>query len=155
MKKLWKMRKDSKAVSPVIATILMVAITVVLAAVLYVMVMGFGGGNTQNTPTATMTYQKTTTVAPQTLSTYTFTVAGVTRNDVKLSDLTILVTPSVAALPNTQPAGNPAIGPGTTGNLVAGDQFIVSGCTPGIAYTITIGYAPSGGAVYQNTWTAS
>ncbi len=33
-------RKDEEAVSPVIATILMVAITVVLAAVLYVMVSG-------------------------------------------------------------------------------------------------------------------
>lgn len=39
-KKFAKRRKDS-AVSPVIATILMVAITVVLAAVLYVMVSGF------------------------------------------------------------------------------------------------------------------
>ncbi|HKZ90090.1 MAG TPA: archaellin/type IV pilin N-terminal domain-containing protein [Thermoplasmata archaeon] len=41
-------RKDEQAVSPVIATILMVAITVVLAAVLYVMVSGLlvgpGGG---------------------------------------------------------------------------------------------------------------
>lgn len=41
MKRIWAMRKDSEAVSPVIATILMVAITVVLAAVLYVMVLGF------------------------------------------------------------------------------------------------------------------
>src|SRR5207249_8605391 len=42
-------RKDETAVSPVIATILMVAITVVLAAVLYVMVSGLitpVGGNT-------------------------------------------------------------------------------------------------------------
>jgi len=41
-------RKDERAVSPVIATILMVAITVVLAAVLYVMVSGLitpVGGN--------------------------------------------------------------------------------------------------------------
>src|SRR5947208_14479159 len=41
-------RKDETAVSPVIATILMVAITVVLAAVLYVMVSGLitpVGGN--------------------------------------------------------------------------------------------------------------
>jgi flagellin-like protein len=44
MKKSWKNRS---AVSPVIATILMVAITVVLAAVLYVMVMGFGGPTNQ------------------------------------------------------------------------------------------------------------
>jgi len=44
MKKLWLIRKDEEAVSPVIATILMVAITVVLAAVLYVMVSGLLGG---------------------------------------------------------------------------------------------------------------
>jgi flagellin-like protein len=43
MKKIWAMRKNDSAVSPVIATILMVAITVVLAAVLYVMVLGIGG----------------------------------------------------------------------------------------------------------------
>lgn len=44
MKKIWAMKKETEAVSPVIATILMVAITVVLAAVLYVMVLGIGGG---------------------------------------------------------------------------------------------------------------
>lgn len=42
MKKAWK--RNDEGVSPVIATILMVAITVVLAAVLYVMVMGMDGG---------------------------------------------------------------------------------------------------------------
>jgi len=45
------LRKDEKAVSPVIATILMVAITVVLAAVLYVMVSGLISGP-GGTPTA-------------------------------------------------------------------------------------------------------
>ena len=54
MKKIWRIRKDSEAVSPVIATILMVAITVVLAAVLYVMVMGFGTGG-PNTPSGSFT----------------------------------------------------------------------------------------------------
>jgi len=54
MKKIWKIRKDKSAVSPVIATILMVAITVVLAAVLYVMVMGFGGSTSTTAPTATL-----------------------------------------------------------------------------------------------------
>jgi flagellin-like protein len=47
MKKMWKNRSG---VSPVIATILMVAITVVLAAVLYVMVMGFGGSSGGSAP---------------------------------------------------------------------------------------------------------
>ena len=46
MKNTWNIRKNNDAVSPVIATILMVAITVVLAAVLYVMVIGFGGTET-------------------------------------------------------------------------------------------------------------
>jgi len=40
MKNVRTVRRDGHAVSPVIATILMVAITVVLAAVLYVMVSG-------------------------------------------------------------------------------------------------------------------
>ena len=42
MKKIWKIKRDSEAVSPVIATILMVAITVVLAAVLLVLVLNIG-----------------------------------------------------------------------------------------------------------------
>jgi len=58
MKKAWSIRRNEEAVSPVIATILMVAITVVLAAVLYVMVLGFGGGGT-TTPTAS--YSRTVT----------------------------------------------------------------------------------------------
>jgi len=47
MKNVRLIREDESAVSPVIATILMVAITVVLAAVLYVMVSGLltGPGN--------------------------------------------------------------------------------------------------------------
>ena len=48
-------RKDEEAVSPVIATILMVAITVVLAAVLYVMVSGLIGGPSTSKPTVAFT----------------------------------------------------------------------------------------------------
>lgn len=55
MKMMRKNWKDRKGVSPVIATILMVAITVVLAAVLYVMVMGFGGDSAGQAPTVSTT----------------------------------------------------------------------------------------------------
>jgi flagellin-like protein len=58
MKMMRKNWKDRKGVSPVIATILMVAITVVLAAVLYVMVMGFGGDD-QSSITGTFTSKET------------------------------------------------------------------------------------------------
>ncbi|MEK6851714.1 MAG: archaellin/type IV pilin N-terminal domain-containing protein [Candidatus Thermoplasmatota archaeon] len=51
--KSWTIRKDEKAVSPVIATILMVAITVVLAAVLYVMVTGLLAGPGATRPAVT------------------------------------------------------------------------------------------------------
>ena len=43
-KKLGKLWEDKTGVSPIIAVILMVAITVVLAATIYVWVSGFGGG---------------------------------------------------------------------------------------------------------------
>jgi flagellin-like protein len=81
MKKIWRIRKDSEAVSPVIATILMVAITVVLAAVLYVMVLGFGGTSTQ-TPAAT--YQKNTITNGQKI-----TIVSITKTDVPWDDVTI------------------------------------------------------------------
>ncbi len=56
MKSVRIIRKDEAAVSPVIATILMVAITVVLAAVLYVMVSGLitGPGTTPRSMGATL-----------------------------------------------------------------------------------------------------
>ena len=47
-KKIGKMWKDMTGVSPIIAVILMVAITVVLAATIYVWVSGFGGGSGSN-----------------------------------------------------------------------------------------------------------
>ena len=58
MKKIY--RKE-EGVSPVIATILMVAITVVLAATVYIMVAGMGSGGT-NKMVANLTYKNTSNV---------------------------------------------------------------------------------------------
>ena len=85
MKRIWKTRRDEEAVSPVIATILMVAITVVLAAVLYVMVIGFGGG-TASTPAGAWN-----SVAPQSQTEGKF-VFGAFTEDVKPLDLKIFVS---------------------------------------------------------------
>ncbi|HEY3420584.1 MAG TPA: type IV pilin N-terminal domain-containing protein [Methanomassiliicoccales archaeon] len=116
MKKMWKMRKDKSAVSPVIATILMVAITVVLAAVLYVMVMGFGTGG-GSTPTASMTATKTSSLV------YNVTVQSVSVNTIKYTSLTV-----VCAGANST-AIMPALAGSTT--LGAGDSFIVTATGPG------------------------
>lgn len=54
--KAWKLKKNEEAVSPVIAVILMVAITVVLAAVLYTWALSFIRSDKQ-TPTIGAIYQ--------------------------------------------------------------------------------------------------
>src|SRR5213083_538617 len=69
-------RKDEEAVSPVIATILMVAITVVLAAVLYVMVSGLLVGPGATRPQVTFG-SVDLSVSP---GNATFQIAGVTQS---------------------------------------------------------------------------
>jgi flagellin-like protein len=81
MKKYWAIRKDAEAVSPVIATILMVAITVVLAAVLYVMVLGFGGTST-TTPAAT--YSKAPIVGGEQINIVSITKTDVAWDQIKV-----------------------------------------------------------------------
>jgi len=57
MKSNRKFSKDEEAVSPVIGVILMVAITVILAAVIAAFVFGMGGNLTPSPPTASVTAQ--------------------------------------------------------------------------------------------------
>jgi len=64
-------RKDEQAVSPVIATILMVAITVVLAAVLYVMVSGLISG-----PSTTKPFVTFSSVSKVNNAVWTFSIAS-------------------------------------------------------------------------------
>lgn len=80
MKRSWK---DRKGVSPVIATILMVAITVVLAAVLYVMVMGLGDIST--TPNGQITKVEKTGTGEYKLTLSTFSPST------KLTDIKVNV----------------------------------------------------------------
>ncbi len=82
-KKMAKRLKDS-GVSPVIATILMVAITVVLAAVLYVMVSGF-----THAPPASQTAGLSES---QNGNSYTVSVSSVSANNIKLTNLKIVIT---------------------------------------------------------------
>lgn len=90
MKRIWKTRRDEDAVSPVIATILMVAITVVLAAVLYVMVIGFGG------TTGTAPAGNFNALTPQS-STSAKLVVGTFNPEVRPSDVKIILTPTTGA----------------------------------------------------------
>ena len=86
-------RKNKSAVSPVIGTILMVAITVVLAAVLYVMVAGLGPGQ-QNIPPTAVLQGGGSWAAGSINSSYTFTVSTVTPAGAQInpSDLQYIVS---------------------------------------------------------------
>ena len=53
--------KEDKAVSPIIATILLIAITVVLAATLYTVLGGFTKGLSSGNPTASISFVETST----------------------------------------------------------------------------------------------
>ncbi|MGD1061267.1 MAG: type IV pilin N-terminal domain-containing protein [Methanomassiliicoccales archaeon] len=143
MKKIWKTRRKTEAVSPVIATILMVAITVVLAAVLYVMVMGFGGGSTQ-TPTGAFSSTRTGSGA------YTVTLLSISQNNVQNSTVTIVVTPSGATTKGMYVADASA-----NHYLGAGDYMLLSGLITGSTYTITLKYNPTGNAIASTQITAS
>ncbi len=82
-KRFAKRMKDS-AVSPVIATILMVAITVVLAAVLYVMVSGF----THSPGTAN---SAGLTEASNAANNSTVSIASVSASNIHITDLKIVI----------------------------------------------------------------
>jgi len=172
MKKTWAIRKDAEGVSPVIATILMVAITVVLAAVLYVMVLGFGT-DTTTTPTSSIT--KTTVSSGVKL---TFAPVSV---DTQWDDITILLsdgtntiqwTPATENLDNTTTAKE-LLGTGTddlgslavycnvtdlagNGYVNQGDYFtLISGggsFSTATTYTATIIHAPSAGEMCHQTF---
>jgi flagellin-like protein len=142
MKKLWNARKDSEGVSPVIATILMVAITVVLAAILMVMVMGMTGGSA---PTATInavgseaddkvnvTVSFISAVTPQ--SDFTFTIAAAGGGSVSV---------------------NSVDWSGTSTDVVSGSmvQLSVDPLTSGTIYTVQMLY--NGSPVATTTFNAT
>ncbi len=136
MKKMWKMRKDKSAVSPVIATILMVAITVVLAAVLYVMVMGFGTGGSATSPTASLTKNGSSvsvTINPQTNSNnigIRVTVGGVVK-----------VPSAIGATTVNQPSQKWVYTQTNTGKVTTGDSLAFT--TPAAGTIVQLVYMPS------------
>lgn len=163
MRKVYK-KRDEDAVSPVIATILMVAITVVLAAVLYVMVIGFGGGGS-STPAGA--WNDVGAVD----STSAKLVFGAFTTDVQPMDLRFFVTQTGGAtttysFPNAPSAATTTLTGGNctyfdynpAGNLInAGDYLTIGGLTSGATYTIEVFHIDTEATVSMTgdsgTWT--
>ena len=83
--------KKDKAVSAIIGTILIVAITVVLAATLYAVLGGFGGLIGKPTPTASMSISESGTGSSGSPAIYTLTFTSVSAN-ISLKDVILRVT---------------------------------------------------------------
>ncbi len=149
--------RDRKGVSPVIATILMVAITVVLAAVLYVMVMGLGG-DTAVTPTGQVTnveeitiedvevYKLTLSVFSPSTKFSNLNVGGLVDGPLALTDYKggRLVAGTVYFVDNT--------GDGTVSQ---GDYLYILKQDVGDDKVVSILYMPSGGVIVEKDLSSS
>ncbi|MFP3318909.1 MAG: archaellin/type IV pilin N-terminal domain-containing protein [Thermoplasmata archaeon] len=149
--------KKDKGVSPVIATILMVAITVVLASAVYLMVSGYIGGSPSK-PVALG-------VSPSTNATATeFLITSGNISVTSGSPLIITITPTSGApvsatltsvaTPSSQPTGYTVHVYSVTGNqyLAAGDTISISTSSnaplpPGTTVTFTY----NGNVIYKYT----
>jgi flagellin-like protein len=169
MKKLWAIRKDSEAVSPVIATILMVAITVVLAAVLYVMVLGFGG---TSATTPALQIPSVTTISSPDGKKCTLTQPTA---EASWTDVTINVLQGSATVGTWEPVSSDldtgvlvtalygeygtsgvflnVTDLGGDGNIDNGDYFTLTGALNG-SYTILMVYEPTNGQMVEKTFSA-
>jgi len=136
MKKNWKSRS---AVSPVIATILMVAITVVLAAVLYVMVMGMGGEQ-NTTPNVALGNQKGTG------NTYDVYVISVSGGTIDVANVEAVVVSGPADVTTPLPTG--------AGILKAGDRATITASDNG-SVTVMFRDKVSGNSLGQTTFTVT
>lgn len=152
MKRSWK---DRKGVSPVIATILMVAITVVLAAVLYVMVMGLGDIST--TPNGQITKVEKTGTGEYKLTLSTFS-PSTKLTDIKVNVDGTLFTSSdgktwvsdkdyMYGITVTDQAGDGKVSQGDyiTVELADGATVKLEGAT------VAILHGPSGGEITKTT----
>jgi len=144
-------RKCERGVSPVIATILMVAITVVLAAVLYVMVVNL----------ITPPDDKKPSVVLDNLSCEAATCeARVTTaqpaEDLALFEVTVFADDNTAIPPTTLGAGTNITGGGLTfryrdmggeGDMTSGDTFRLTGIVEGVSYEVVLLWKRTGDVV--------
>ena len=127
---LKKLFTDERAVSPVIGVILMVAITVILAAVIGAFVLGIGG-DTESTPQASITLDNTT-------DTVEIRHRG---GDTLLQDEFIL---NAGSETNTTPFGQDRLSAGQTVTTTDIDTLEVDD-------EITLVHEPTGGVVASRT----
>ena len=122
--------KEDKAVSPIIATILLIAITVVLAATLYTVLGGFTKGLSSGNPTASASFTGSA-------ANYSIDFTSVSGN-VSMSSLTLQISNGSSPVLSVNLAGTYASGSYTTG------VGTVPSSSTAFAYNITVDGANGG-----------
>ena len=136
MKGAIRLYEKDKAVSPIIATILIVAITVVLAATLYAVVGGYGGLIGKGTPTVGISVSSTTSSGQPV---YTVSVTSVS-GTVKLSNVEVKIilnngssytSGSLSTTSQTVGSYTMVVSPSTATNLSAAVSITFTGTGTG------------------------
>lgn len=145
-------RRNEKAVSPVIATILMVAITVVLAAVLYVMVSGLIGGTTASEPNVQLAQAD-----GQGGNQWKIDIAGVSESK-DIDSFKAILLKDGAVWKTLDPLSEITTNVtftdlGGESKLTAGDYFLVQ-CDPGSSYELSVAWRDSGNVKGSESWDA-
>jgi archaeal type IV pilus assembly protein PilA len=112
-KKVRKFRRDMRAISPVIATLLMIAIAVVASLVTYAWVMGYMSFQTEKTGKAIQIQSVSNNTAANTLTIY---VQNVGDSPVTFTAQSVFINGAQAA---SDAATNPTIAAGSTKPIVA------------------------------------
>ncbi len=154
-KTLKSLKNDKRAVSPVIGVILMVAITVILAAVIAAFVFGYGAPG--EAPVASMK------IVDAEAAGGTITISHTGGDGLVLADTQVVVTPDIT-VPGTYENMGTLEAPTTAGELGVITIFepgemsietITSGLTAGNTCRVTIIHVPSGHQIFSSTATVT
>jgi flagellin-like protein len=138
-----KIKKNSKALSPVVASIILIAVTVAVSVVVAAWMGGMSLGLMNNAEQVTVSNPVFTT------NTVTLTARNSGASSVTISSATIDGTGATLTIPVTDPVGSTTVAKGTTqgfiltrasGNFVAGAQYqlgLVTAKGTTIVYTAT------------------
>ena len=145
-----KIRKNVKGISPIIATLLLIAIAVVASLVVYAWVMGYIGFQTNNTGSAVQIQSVTFTTptgTPPTEKVATVYLQNVGTNTITLTPSTCLYVngqqDAGASGPTSLPAGNTAtITSASAVTLASGQMVTVKITTAGGTYSQITVQAP-------------
>jgi len=150
MKANRKFIEEDEAVSAVIGVILMVAITVAIAATVYVYVSGMLGGGTSSTPSISMTAEPSSDDTSCLITVGTITETGVAWSDIAAT-LTDIDAGSEITINNYnwQPSGT--VSGGDICNLANAD--LGTNFVAGHQYRFTLAYNATGGTMGTVKWT--